>query len=130
MTLSGMGTMEQLRDNIKTMGIFVPLNEEERQIIEKAAQIIKNAVAVPCTSCGYCVEAGCPKGINIPKYFELYNSEKTCRISPENSKAKYKKLTESFGMASACIGCGKCEATCPQRIKVREKLCEIAERYE
>lgn len=130
MTLSGMGNMEQLRDNIATMGNFVPLNDEEREIIAKATEMIKNAVAIPCTSCGYCVEAGCPVNVNIPKYFELYNGEKTCRISHETRKVRFKKLCESFGKPSDCVGCGKCEAACPQMIKVREKLAEVAGYYE
>ncbi len=130
MTLSGMGNMEQLTDNIATMGNFTPLNSDELEIIGKATEIIKNAVAIPCTSCGYCVEAGCPVNVNIPKYFVLYNSEKTCRVSPTNAGNRYQKLCESFGKASDCIGCGKCEKACPQHLKVREFLAEVAEHYE
>ena len=130
MTLSGMGNIEQVTDNSSTMDCFKPLNEEELEIIAKATEMIKNAVAIPCTSCGYCVEAGCPVNVNIPKYFELYNAEKTCRVSPETRKVRYSKLCEDFGKASACIGCGKCEAACPQKINVRERLGEIAEHFE
>ncbi len=130
MTLSGMGNMEQLCDNIATMGNFTPLNSDELQIIGKATEIINNAIAVPCTSCGYCVETGCPVNVNIPKYFELYNASKTCRMSVGDIRHRYKKLGESFGTPSDCISCGKCEKACPQHLKVREYLAEVAEHFE
>ena len=129
MTLSGMGNMDQVLDNMATMGNFVPLSAEEREIIEKSTEIIKGAVAVPCTSCGYCVEGGCPARVDIPRYFEIYNAEKTCRDSHEVAVNKYKKLGESSGTPSDCIGCGKCERACPQHLKVREHLSKVAEYY-
>ena len=130
MTLSGMGNMEQLCDNIATMTDFEPLNDEEKALVRKAVEIIKNAVAMPCTSCGYCVEAGCPAGVNIPKYFELYNTSKACRISTGDGRARYKKLCRDFGAPSDCIDCGKCEKACPQKLNIRKHLAEIKQWYE
>ena len=131
MTLSGMGNVDQLKDNIVTMGDFVPLNDEELAVIDKAVDIIKNAVEIPCTSCGYCIEAGCPVNINIPKYFNLYNAEKSYnKNSDVNNKEQYDKLCETFGKASNCISCGKCETACPQHLKVRELLVKVKDQFE
>ena len=130
MTLSGMGNMDQLVDNIATMGEFVPLNEDELAVIEKATDVIKNAVEIPCTSCGYCIEAGCPVNINIPKYFTLYNAEKAYNKTDVNNKEQYESLCESFGKASDCIACGKCETACPQHLKVRDLLVKVKEQFE
>lgn len=73
MVLSGMGTAAQMADNISSMKDFQPLDDGEREVIEIANQIIKEAITVPCTACRYCVD-NCPKNIAIPEYFAIYNN--------------------------------------------------------
>ena len=34
------------------------------------------------------------------------------------------------GKASACIRCGKCEKVCPQHLKIRELLIDVAKEFE
>ncbi len=129
--LSGMSNMEQLLDNTGYMQEFVPLNEEEKMLVHQAAALINANIAIPCTGCAYCVD-GCPMKIAIPKYFSLYNADlqeaKGKGWTPQGEY--YDRLTASFGKASACVGCGRCEGVCPQHLPIIENLKKVAAHFE
>jgi len=124
--LSGMNTMEQMRDNMRDMP---PLTAEEYTLLENAAAIIAKNTAVPCTGCRYCVKE-CPKNIAIPDYFRIYNAyrrfpEEGWKITPV-----YASLAQSNGKASDCIHCHTCERNCPQQIPIIRWLKEAAKALE
>lgn len=127
--LSGMNTMEQVKDNCSTFTDFKPLSEEERAAVDKAAEIILSNVAVPCTGCEYCTH-DCPKGIPIPKYFALYNSIMANTGSFSSQQVYYTNTALKSAGAGECLDCGQCENACPQHIAIRENLRKIAEKFE
>ena len=127
MVLSGMSDEAQVADNTSYMKEFQPLSAEEFKVLEQAAEMIRNDIAVPCTGCAYCV-ADCPKNIAIPEYFTMYNKVKRFQgVGLNWEKMKYAKKAEERGKASDCIECGLCESHCPQHLDIRKFLKDVAE---
>ena len=60
--LSGMSSLDQVRDNVSYMEKFKPLSQEERAVIEKARKVLGEIPNIPCTACEYCIK-GCPQNI-------------------------------------------------------------------
>ena len=127
--LSGMSNVEQMKDNLSFMRDFQPLNAEERAIIRKAQEIYRQSAAVPCTGCGYC-KAGCPKGIAIPDMLEALNLHLVSGQTVEGKAVYDRLLLCGSAPASDCIGCKKCEGTCPQHIAITDALKTAAQLYD
>ena len=130
MVLSGMSDMRQLEDNTAYMRHFKPLGPAEHAVIDQAVQIIKSAIAIPCTACQYCVKY-CPQNIPIPQYFALYNNKKQTKPMPYYvQQVYYDNYIKTHGKASDCISCGACECQCPQQLKIAELMPEVAASFE
>ncbi len=124
--LSGMSTMEQVKDNVATLSDFQPLSPKEYEIIAQAVEAYRKKDIVPCTGCRYCMD--CPMGVDIPEMFRLYN-----KYVEEKDGGKWKekleKLPKSKKMEN-CVKCGKCQQNCPQSIHIPERLANIQEVYD
>lgn len=121
--LSGMSTMEQLLDNVKTFSSEAPLSETEREYIASVAEGMKDSL--PCTSCRYCVD-GCPMGLDIPMMIGIYN-ELRYQASPVTTM-RLDSLDESK-LPSARISCGACSEICPQKIDIPSALSDLSDKY-
>lgn len=112
MVLSGMSSMEQMRDNVKTFEKAIPLSEEERAALLNIAEQLKDSI--PCTACRYCTD-GCPAGLDIPMLIANYNE---LRFEPSVNTSMRLDALPDDKLPTACISCGKCKQICPQKIDI------------
>ncbi len=125
--LSGMSTMEQLKENLKTLGSdFRPLSEAELLAVTEIADRIRDSVYNNCTGCRYCVP--CPVGVDIPRAFWLLNQSGMFPKQLEEQRRRY--LSNPETLASLCVSCGACEEKCPQQLPIREDLKRVVARFE
>lgn len=122
--LSGMSTMEQVQDNLKTLGDFEPLSEKEQGIVKEVAAAIKDRTKNGCTGCAYCMP--CPHGVNIPRNFRIWNDYSMYGNEQITRSAYFVNLPEAE-RADKCKACGKCEQLCPQSLSIRENLKQLSE---
>lgn len=122
--LSGMSTMEQVEDNLKTFGDFKALSEKEYETIDEVVKTLKSRVQNGCTGCRYCMP--CPAGVNIPGNFKLWNTYHTYQ-NYNVVKWSWEEEMGEAAQAKNCISCGKCEKVCPQKISIREDLKKVQE---
>lgn len=120
--LSGMSTMDQVIDNVKTFSNFEKMNKEELKLIEKVKNEVNNLSKVECTSCNYCMP--CPHGVDIPANFRLYNAHS---MYQQDNHAKWVlgNLQKEDKDASNCINCGICVEKCPQHIDIPNRLSDF-----
>lgn len=131
LVLSGMNTDEMVEDNIKTasqaeIGEITP---DDEVMFQNVINAINEKMKVGCTGCGYCMP--CPKNVDIPGAFAAYN--RRYAESKFWALADYVKCTalrKNPTPASNCIGCGKCEQHCPQKIEIRKELKNVQKEME
>jgi len=120
--LSGMTTMDQLDDNLKTFGDFKALTQKEQDTIADIVKLINSRVKNGCTGCRYCMP--CPKGVNIPGCFSAWNMYHMYQNYNVVSWKWEKEIGEA-AQAKNCVQCGLCEKACPQKISIREDLKKV-----
>jgi predicted aldo/keto reductase-like oxidoreductase len=123
-TLSGMSNMEQLEANLKTYEEYKPLSASEKSLILGIADEMIKKTTVPCTGCHYCV-SHCPKGLDIPTLFTLYNEATVSGSGDFIAGMKLATLAADKGPES-CIACHSCEKVCPQNIHIPDELHSFA----
>ena len=114
--LSGMTTLEQLKENIDLFSVHNPTTDEEKQVLDKVIASMVNRV--PCTACRYCCDV-CPQGLDIPKLISLYNE---ANYKKANTMVFTLGAMKEDELPGACLQCGACAAVCPQNINIPDML--------
>ena len=118
--IPGMAAPEELTQNIAAAEDTPPLSGEEKaKILE-----IRNQLGTQfCRRCNYC--APCREGIAISNVFLMEGYLSRYGLA-DWAKARYSAMPVK---ASACIGCGACEARCPYNLPIRKMLKAAAEKF-
>ena len=86
---------------------------------------------ISCTGCNYCMP--CPKSINIPDIFKLYNDK---NLFPHNKSfgvhhnfilysANIVGVAGECHDASLCVDCGLCTSKCPQQLEIPKLIRQV-----
>jgi predicted aldo/keto reductase-like oxidoreductase len=119
---SGMNTMEQLEQNVRTVKEFDPDKDaSHEEMCEGVDRLRKSFGDKTCTKCGYCVP--CPNNINIPLHMESHLNWKAFGFEKPTVDAI--KAVAPKESAANCDDCGTCEEKCPNTIPIRERLKEL-----
>ena len=136
-TLSGMSTMEQLKENVALFTGFKAFDDKDMAFMQTVADLYASNVNIPCTACAYCMP--CPNGVNIPGNFRVFNSASDALSIPDpdhKDKAfaakrkaflKLYKGLEKGTAADACTTCNACLPKCPQHIRIPDQLKRISD---
>ena len=127
--LSGMSSLDQMKDNLSYMKDFAGLNESQLGTISQARDELAKIPLIPCTTCNYCAKV-CPMEIGISGTFTAKNIY-SMYGDLEFAKHQEAWLVGGHGRKQAvnCVKCGACEEACPQHIQIRDELEKAAELF-
>lgn len=120
--LSGMSSLRQMEENIRTFKEFKGLTDDEKAVLAEAREMMATVPTVPCTTCKYC-EKVCPQNIGISGTMESLNNyiryaNRGAALHSEN----WLVGAHGFKFPYECIKCGACEEACPQSIDIMAQL--------
>jgi len=113
LVIPGLGSPGEVEEAAAVGSSYRPLSSLE---LKRLLEEVKELGNEFCRQCGYCLP--CPANIDIPLifrlegYYDRYQAE-------EWARHQYRALSVRAG---GCDGCGQCEARCPYRLPIREKL--------
>ena len=123
--LSGMSTMQQVKDNLGYANNGKPssLTTDDIAVYEEIKTYYRSRMKIPCTKCRYCMP--CMAGVEIPECFSAFN-DASVYSDTAGAKMSYDAYTGFGGDASQCQDCGVCESLCPQHLPIRKHLKEVS----
>ena len=119
--LSGCNEPEQVDDNLRIFDTVAPgiMTEEELRLMSSVREAYLSRTKAGCTGCRYCMP--CPNGVDIPGVFSAWNNVSLYDTDPRWDW-NLKQIREKDSGADRCVGCGACEASCPQHLSVVDLL--------
>ncbi len=132
--LSGLSRPDHLEETLATVDKALPgsMSDEELALVGRVRDAYKEAGAVGCTSCRYCMP--CPFGVSIPEVFDWYNEWKTVRHNI-TQRSFYLATVGGLvsgrsGLAGNCTSCGACLPKCPQSLAIPDLMKQVSKEYE
>lgn len=125
--LSSMRKFQEVKQDIDTFVHFKEMTKGEEKVANEITKIIQSQGKINCISCTSCMKV-CPRKIEIPTIFSIYNKYKV-----DNDKTKFSKKYESIkesARADKCIKCGACKRNCPQSLDIPNLLEKINNEYQ
>jgi len=120
--LTGMSSVEELKENLAVMERNLPLSPQElKRLEEEAAPLGK----MFCRRCGYCLP--CPNDIRIPEFIQMmYQSMQG--LSYEEIPERRKRMGPGLLIwLEACTECEECEKKCPYQLPIIERKRALVE---
>ncbi|MGP8080028.1 MAG: aldo/keto reductase [Dehalococcoidales bacterium] len=120
--LSGMGSMEQVMQNVAYAEHSQPhnLTADDLALIGRVRDAYVSLTAVSCTGCRYCMP--CPNDVDIPRVFEFYNEAMIYNTAAEQRRGYNFPGRFKDHRADKCIECDQCVEKCPQKLAIPELL--------
>ena len=125
--LSGMTSLEQVKDNVRIASTEDIISEYDQEIIrEVARQYRASSLGNSCTRCGYCMP--CPHGVDIINCLGEYNIAQMMR-DPKASAMQYFSLIDDDSRADSCVDCKECLPFCTQMLDIPAELQKVYEYF-